>query len=75
MPCTSIISMGFAMSNWDKKLLRYGQLFEREMMALNINIPLEKALDRAWMMLAECFAPEETGIKRSLIDEYWPKKR
>ncbi|MFA5118716.1 MAG: V-type ATP synthase subunit B [Candidatus Omnitrophota bacterium] len=66
-------SMGFQMSNWDKKLLKYGVLFEREMMSLKLNIPLEKALDKAWMILRECFTPEETGIKRSLIEEYWPK--
>jgi V/A-type H+/Na+-transporting ATPase subunit B len=66
-------SMGFQMSSWDKKLLKYGALFEQEMMSLKLNIPLEKALDKAWMMLRECFAPEETGIKKSLIEEYWPK--
>ncbi|MFA6217451.1 MAG: V-type ATP synthase subunit B [Candidatus Omnitrophota bacterium] len=66
-------SMGFQMSSWDKKLLKYGVLFEQEMMSLKLNIPLEKALDKAWMILRECFAPEETGIKKSLIEEYWPK--
>ncbi len=65
-------AMGFQMSAWDKKLLKYGGLFEKEMMALTVNIPLEKALDRGWQILAECFAPEETGIKRSLVEEYWP---
>lgn len=65
-------AMGFAMSAWDKKLLKYGALFEAEMMALSVNIPLEKALDRGWQILADCFAPEETAIKRSLIEEYWP---
>ncbi len=66
-------SMGFQMSSWDKKLLKYGVLFEQEMMSLKLNLPLEKALDKAWMMLRECFTPEETGIKKSLIEEYWPK--
>lgn len=66
-------SMGFQMSAWDKKLLRYGRLFEREMMSLEVNIPLEKALDLGWSILAECFTPEETGIKRSIIDQYWRK--
>lgn len=67
-------SMGFQMSAWDQKLLKYGGMFEREMMSLKVNIPLERALDRGWEILAECFSPEETGIKRSLIDKYWPKK-
>lgn len=67
-------SMGFQMSSWDKKLLRYGGLFEKQMMSLDVNIPLEKALDRGWEILAECFTPEETGIKKAIIEQYWPKK-
>jgi V/A-type H+-transporting ATPase subunit B len=66
-------AMGFQMSAWDKKLLKYGKLFETEMMSLKVNIPLERALSRGWEILHECFAPEETGIKKSLIEEYWPK--
>jgi V/A-type H+-transporting ATPase subunit B len=66
-------AMGFQMSAWDKKLLKYGKLFETEMMSLKVNIPLERALSRGWEILKECFAPEETGIKKSLIEQYWPK--
>ena len=66
-------AMGFQMSAWDNKLLKYGKLFEAEMMSLKVNIPLEKALDRGWEILHECFVPEETGIKKSLIEQYWPK--
>jgi V/A-type H+-transporting ATPase subunit B len=68
-------SMGFQMSLWDTKLLKYGRLFESEMMSLKVNIPLEKALSRGWEILRSCFTPEETGIKRSLIEEYWPRNQ
>jgi len=67
-------SMGFQMSAWDKKLLAYGVLFEKQMMSLDVNIPLEDALDRGWKIMADCFTPEETGIKKSLIEKYWPAK-
>ena len=67
-------SMGFQMSNWDKKLLKYGRRFEAEMMDLSVNIPLEEALDLGWKILADCFDATETGIKTDLIEEYWPKK-
>lgn len=67
-------AMGFRMSEWDKKLLKYGRLFEDELMSLKVNIPLEGALDLGWQILARCFTPEETGIKRSIIEAYWPKK-
>ena len=64
-------SMGFQMSAWDKKLLHYGRLFEKSMMSLEVNIPLEEALDVGWDILAECFTPEETGIKKSMIEKHW----
>ena len=67
-------SMGFMMSDWDEKLLKYGEMFEKEMMDLSINIPLESALDLGWKILSECFSKEETGIKSELIEQYWPKK-
>ena len=66
-------SMGFTMSNWDNKLLKYGNLFEKRMMDLSVNIPLEEALDLGWQTLAECFDKAETGIKTDLLQEYWPK--
>ncbi len=66
-------SMGFMMSQWDEKLLKYGKLFESEMMDLSVNIPLEAALDKGWAILSECFESDETGIKSDLIQQYWKK--
>lgn len=54
-------SMGFAMSEWDEKLLTYGGLFEAQLMDLSVNIPLEEAFDTGWKILGRCFTPEETG--------------
>lgn len=65
-------SMGFQMSAWDKKLLKYGVLFEKELMDLSVNIPLEKALDTCWDILARCFEKTEVGIKTSLVEKFWP---
>lgn len=66
-------SMGFRMSDWDEKLLRYGDLFEDRMMDLTVNIPLEEALDLGWSILAQCFDKDETGIKSDLIGQFWPQ--
>ena len=65
--------MGFEMSAWDNNLLKYGDIFEDRIMDLEVNIPLFEALDRCWEILAECFDPEETGIRRNIIDNHWPK--
>jgi len=66
--------MGFEMSEWDRRLLRYGDVFEDRIMDLSVNIPLFDALDRCWKILADCFEPAETGIRRSIIETHWPKK-
>ncbi len=67
-------NMGFTMSRWDEKLLKYGLLFENKLMALSVNLPLEGALDLGWEILAACFEKNETGIKSDLTDEFWPEK-
>ncbi|MDR2731004.1 MAG: V-type ATP synthase subunit B, partial [Treponema sp.] len=67
-------AMGFIMTAWDEKLLKYGIQFEKRMMDLSVNIPLEKALDLGWEILADCFKPEETGLRTELIKKFWPKQ-
>ncbi len=66
-------SMGFRMSAWDQKLLKYGAAFEKNMMDLSVNITLEDALDLGWKILADCFDRSEVGIPSKLSDKFWPK--
>ncbi len=66
-------SMGFKMSGWDLKLLKYGAAFEKGMMDLSVNIPLEEALDLGWKILADCFNRGEVGIPSKLTDKFWPQ--
>ena len=65
-------AMGFHMSDWDQRLLRFNELFERRLMDLSVNIPLESALDTGWQILASCFRPAEVGLRSQLIDRFWP---
>ena len=67
-------NMGFSMSRWDEKLLKYGELFENRLMSLSVNLSLEEALDLGWEILADCFEKQETGIKSDLTDEFWPER-
>jgi len=68
------IAMGFKMSKWDDTLLAYGKDFEKEVMDLNVNMPIEEALDKCWEILSRHFEPVQTGLKEELIQEYWPKR-
>lgn len=67
-------SMGFKVSHWDQQLLAFASLFEERLTSLEVNLSLEKALDIGWKILAECFQPEEVGIKKSILSKYWPVK-
>jgi len=69
------IAMGFKLSKWDETLLSYGKDFETELMDLNVNIPIEQALDLCWDILARYFEPVQTGLKNELINEFWPDKK
>jgi V/A-type H+-transporting ATPase subunit B len=66
-------SMGFRMTDWDRKLEKYGDLFEKRLMDLRVTLHLEDALDACWKILAECFAPDECGMPKDLIEKFWPK--
>lgn len=66
-------AMGFRMSDWDTKLIKYGERFEEGMMDISVNISLENALDLGWKILSDCFEPMETGIQSKLVERYWPK--
>jgi len=68
-------AMGFEMSAWDLKLLRYGDLFEQRIMDLAVNIALFDALDLCWAILAEVFESRETGIRTALCERFWPARQ
>ncbi len=68
-------AMAFELSDFDQKLLKFGELFRRRFMDINVSMPLEQALDECWRTLAECFAADELLMKQSLIDKYFPKQK
>ncbi|GAA4648961.1 V-type ATP synthase subunit B [Kistimonas scapharcae] len=67
-------AMAFELSPYDEKVIRFGDQFIDNFMKLDVSMSLEEALDLAWKILADCFSPEETLMKQSLIEKYWPVK-
>jgi V/A-type H+-transporting ATPase subunit B len=65
-------AMAFELSDYDQKLIRFGDLFRQRFMDINVDMPLEAALDLAWQTMAECFEPQELLMKQELIDKYFP---
>ena len=68
-------AMGFEMSDWDNKLLSYGDDFEKKIMSFSNNVGLFDALDSCWKLLSDHFEPRETGIRSNLCEKYWKKEQ
>jgi V/A-type H+-transporting ATPase subunit B len=66
-------AMAFELTDFDRKLLKFGALFRRRFMEIGVSLPLQEALDLCWKTMAECFASEELLMKQSLLDKYFPK--
>lgn len=64
-------SLGFEMSTWDEKLLKYGLDFEERLMSLEVNLDVISALNTGWEILAANFDKNEVGIRSDLISEFW----
>ena len=67
-------AMAFELSEFDQKLIKYGERFRRQIMDINVSMPLEQALDLCWEILADCFEPEELLMKQALVDKYFPRR-
>ncbi len=68
------LAMAFELTDFDRKLLKFGELFKARFMDIDISITLNDALDLGWQTLAECFEPDELLMKQKLIDRYFPKQ-
>nr|MDT0251488.1 V-type ATP synthase subunit B [Endozoicomonas sp.] len=67
-------AMAFELSSYDLKTIKFGNLFKPRFMSLDAAMSLEDALDLCWTTMAECFSPEETLMKQSLLEKYWPNQ-
>jgi len=68
-------AMAFDLSPFDKKLLKFGDLFRNRFMDIDVSLPLLAALDLGWQTLAECFDVDELLMKQDLVDKYFPRPR
>lgn len=68
-------AMAFELTDFDKKLLKFSDLFRRRFMDIHVSMPLIKALDLCWETLAECFEPHELLMKKALVEKYYPLRK
>ena len=64
---------GFDLSDYDKRCLEYAKEYSEKLLAIDVNIEIEKMLDIAWELFAKYFKIEEVAIKNELVEKYWVK--
>jgi V/A-type H+-transporting ATPase subunit B len=62
---------GFDLSEYDERTLEYAKEYSNKLLAIDVNIDIDKMLDTAWELFRKYFKPEEVGIKKELVDTYW----
>ena len=62
---------GFDLSDYDLRCLDYAKEYATRLLSIDVNIKIDEMLDTAWELFGKYFKPEETVIKKALIDKYW----
>ena len=62
---------GFDLSDYDNRALDFARDYSEKLLAIDINIDIDKMLDTAWELFAKHFNKAEVNIKQSLADKYW----
>ena len=62
---------GFDLTDYDSRCLDYAKDYARELLAIDINVDIDRMLDTGWEILGRYFTKEEVGIKKTIMDKYW----
>ncbi|HPK05126.1 MAG TPA: V-type ATP synthase subunit B [Bacteroidales bacterium] len=64
---------GFDLTNYDQRTLDFAKEYSDKLLAIDVNIDTEQMLVIAWSLFNKYFSPAEVGLRKDLVDKYWPK--
>ena len=62
---------GFDLTDYDRRCLDFAKQYANDLLAIDINIDINRMLDKAWILFSRHFKKEEVAIKQELMDKYW----
>ncbi|MBN2544521.1 MAG: V-type ATP synthase subunit B [Spirochaetes bacterium] len=65
---------GFDLTDYDERTIKFSLDYSNELLAIDINIDVDKMLDTAWELFAKYFTKAEVAIKKDIMDKYWRGK-
>jgi len=65
---------GFDLTEYDNRALKFAKKYSQALLAIDVDMDVNKMLDTAWHLLGQYFSKAEVGIKQEFTDKYWAKK-
>lgn len=65
---------GFDLNDYDQRCLDYAKDYADALLAIDVNIDIDKMLDTSWSLFSKYFKPAEIAIKESLMNKYLKKE-
>ncbi|HOH46502.1 MAG TPA: V-type ATP synthase subunit B, partial [Candidatus Cloacimonadota bacterium] len=62
---------GFDLSDYDERVLSFAKKYSDQILAIDVNIDIDKMLDITWGLFREYFSKAEIGIKEEFMKLYW----
>lgn len=64
---------GFDLTDYDQRCLDFAKEYSFHLLAIDVNIDTVTMLDTAWRLFKKHFSIPEVGIRKELVDNFWPK--
>ncbi|MGB4204217.1 MAG: V-type ATP synthase subunit B [Bacteroidales bacterium] len=64
---------GFDLTDYDQRTLDFAKEYSDKLLAIDVNIDTEQMLVTTWGLFNKYFSPAEVGLRKDLVDKYWPK--
>lgn len=62
---------GFDLNDYDKRALEFAREYSRELLAIDVNIEVDRMLETAWQLFGRYFTRDEVAVKQEFMDRYW----
>ena len=62
---------GFDLSEYDERTLNFAEQYAKKLLAVDVNMAVDRMLDTAWNLFSRYFKKEEIGIKQKFLDKHW----
>ena len=62
---------GFELTDYDRRALGFAKDYSAALLAIDVNIGVEKMLDTGWELFGRYFSKDEVGVKQELMTRYW----